>query len=81
MRILHFWQVQTVIPEWIFYSLAVLLAIGAIANALYVMRLFRAGQVKILWPLKILRFIVASVVTVLFTTVRKFLNTTWKAHQ
>jgi hypothetical protein len=62
-------QVEKVIPEWIFFSVSILVALGAICNAGYVMKLFRAGQVKILWPLKILRALVASIVTVFFTTV------------
>ncbi len=62
-------QVLTVIPEWILFSFAMVAAIGAIVVAIYVMKLFRAGHVKIIWPLKILRFMVASIVTAFFTTV------------
>lgn len=70
---LFFHTVQQIIPEWVFFGFAMLVAIGGIINAGYVMKVFRAGDVKIIWPLKILRMLVASIVTVFFTTVLEFL--------
>eukprot|EP00961_Rhodomonas_salina_P170784 2302612-Rhodomonas_salina.1 len=78
---LFFHTVQHIIPEWVFFCFAILVAIGAIINAAYVMKLFRAGNVKIIWPLKILRMLVESIVTVLFTTVSKHLHNALRSQQ
>lgn len=61
--------VQKVIPAWVFYILAVILSLLAIMDAIYVTKLFKDGHMKIFWPLRLLRVLVASVVTVFFTTV------------
>jgi len=51
------------------YILGVVLVTVAIADTWYVGRLFQKGSIQKLWPVKLLRFLVAGVVTVLFASV------------
>ncbi|KAJ1482504.1 hypothetical protein T484DRAFT_1803840 [Baffinella frigidus] len=61
------------VPYMCFYVLAVVLVIAAITDAIYVVKLFSDGVLTIIWPLKVLRLMVASIVTIVFTTVLDWL--------
>eukprot|EP00290_Baffinella_frigidus_P018838 CAMPEP_0180198638 /NCGR_PEP_ID=MMETSP0987-20121128/5287_1 /TAXON_ID=697907 /ORGANISM="non described non described, Strain CCMP2293" /LENGTH=480 /DNA_ID=CAMNT_0022153679 /DNA_START=127 /DNA_END=1566 /DNA_ORIENTATION=+ len=66
-------QLRRFVPYVCFYVLAVVLVIAAITDAMYVMKLFRDGVLTIIWPLKVLRIMVASIVTIVFSTVLEWL--------
>ena len=66
-------QLRRWVPYICFYVLAVVLVIAAITDAMYVVKLFHDGVVTTIWPLKVLRLMVASIVTIVFTTVLDWL--------
>ncbi|KAJ1484657.1 hypothetical protein T484DRAFT_2494081 [Baffinella frigidus] len=66
-------QLRRWVPYVCFYVLAVVLVIAAMADAIYVVKLFRDGVLAVIWPLRVLRLLVASIVTIVFTTVLDWL--------
>ena len=62
-----------VVPRWTFFILAVVLVSVAVGDTWYVARLFQNGAVQKMWPVKLLRFSVAGIVTILFSSVIKWL--------
>eukprot|EP00288_Rhodomonas_lens_P000376 CAMPEP_0177735028 /NCGR_PEP_ID=MMETSP0484_2-20121128/24554_1 /TAXON_ID=354590 /ORGANISM="Rhodomonas lens, Strain RHODO" /LENGTH=173 /DNA_ID=CAMNT_0019248557 /DNA_START=165 /DNA_END=683 /DNA_ORIENTATION=- len=60
---------EKVIPRIVFFLVAVVLIIGALADTFYVARIFKHGNVRNMLPVKILRLLVGAIVTTLFTTV------------
>eukprot|EP00961_Rhodomonas_salina_P190685 2573010-Rhodomonas_salina.1 len=56
-----------------FFGLAFLMVVFAVADAFYCAWLFKAGDINKILPIKALRFMVAVVVTTLFSSVMKWL--------
>lgn len=66
--------VSKVIPRYSLFILAQFLVLLALGDAFYAAKLFKSGsKVNTMWPIKLLRFLVGSVVTILFSSVLKWL--------
>ncbi|KAJ1486742.1 hypothetical protein T484DRAFT_1788766, partial [Baffinella frigidus] len=61
-------QIRQWVPFLFLYILACLLVIAMLVDAGYIMKITRDGVLSVTWPLKMLRFLVATVATILFTT-------------
>ncbi|KAJ1493171.1 hypothetical protein T484DRAFT_1769398 [Baffinella frigidus] len=67
------WLSGKVVPRYTFFIVGVILVSIAVADTWYVTHLFQQGGIQKLWPVKLLRFIVATVVTVFFNSLVKWL--------
>eukprot|EP00286_Rhodomonas_abbreviata_P001214 CAMPEP_0181288294 /NCGR_PEP_ID=MMETSP1101-20121128/256_1 /TAXON_ID=46948 /ORGANISM="Rhodomonas abbreviata, Strain Caron Lab Isolate" /LENGTH=1714 /DNA_ID=CAMNT_0023392407 /DNA_START=283 /DNA_END=5427 /DNA_ORIENTATION=- len=66
--------VSRVMPRYSLFILASLLVMFALADTAFVAKLFRGGgKVQTMWPVKLLKFLVATIVTTLFSSVTKWL--------
>eukprot|EP00290_Baffinella_frigidus_P054107 CAMPEP_0180344272 /NCGR_PEP_ID=MMETSP0989-20121125/2727_1 /TAXON_ID=697907 /ORGANISM="non described non described, Strain CCMP2293" /LENGTH=1137 /DNA_ID=CAMNT_0022333277 /DNA_START=22 /DNA_END=3432 /DNA_ORIENTATION=- len=65
--------VSTAVPRYTLYILAMFLVLIAIVVTWYVGKLFESGAINKLWPVKLLRFMVASIVTIYFSSVIKWM--------
>jgi len=66
-------QVRQWVPFVCFYILAALLVIVAVFDSVFIIKMTRDGVLNGVWPLKILRFLVATILTTLFTTTLEWL--------
>eukprot|EP00961_Rhodomonas_salina_P248459 3357949-Rhodomonas_salina.1 len=62
-----------VVPRYSFFILAFVVVAFALAETIFVARIFEAGSVKQMWPVKVLRFLVVMMVTTLFSSLVKWL--------
>mmetsp|Transcript_23995 Transcript_23995/g.60234 ORF Transcript_23995/g.60234 Transcript_23995/m.60234 type:complete len:1595 (-) Transcript_23995:82-4866(-) len=65
--------VSSVIPRYSLFILAFILVSVTLLDTIYVAKLFAAGEVKKMWPVKLLRKVVSIVVTILFSSIIKWL--------
>jgi len=65
-------QMERAIPRYIFFAFATGLVVTALSDALYVCIIFSGGKIQQLWPVKLLKFLVATIVTILFSTLVKW---------
>mmetsp|Transcript_64872 Transcript_64872/g.159688 ORF Transcript_64872/g.159688 Transcript_64872/m.159688 type:complete len:1424 (+) Transcript_64872:141-4412(+) len=59
------------VPRFAYFAAAACVVLVALADTVYVAVIFSAGHVQKLWPVKLLKFLVASLVTILFSTLIK----------
>eukprot|EP00961_Rhodomonas_salina_P040970 550955-Rhodomonas_salina.1 len=62
-----------VVPRYAFFILAFVVVAFALVETIIVARIFEAGSVKQMWPVKVLRFLVVVMVTTLFSSLVKWL--------
>ncbi|KAJ1484622.1 hypothetical protein T484DRAFT_2492966 [Baffinella frigidus] len=65
-------QVRQWVPDLYFYILACVLVVVASADSVLITKMTRDGVLAV-WPLKVMRFLVATIVTTLFSTTLEFL--------
>jgi len=65
-------QMERAIPRYIFFAFATGLVVTALSDALYVCVIFSGGKIQQLWPVKLLKVLVATTVTILFSTLVKW---------
>jgi len=65
--------ISQVIPRYSLFIVASLLVLGTLADTFYAAHLFKTGSIDRMWPLKLLRLLVATMVTTAFSSVIKWL--------
>uniref|UniRef100_A0A7S0Z266 Uncharacterized protein n=1 Tax=Hemiselmis tepida TaxID=464990 RepID=A0A7S0Z266_9CRYP len=65
--------ISRVLPHYSLFVLGSLLIMASLLDTVYAAHLFKRGSIDRMWPLKVLRFLVVTMVTIAFSSVIKWL--------